>query len=256
MLKAAPTFALHMVVGGDAVKKVVPELPEGNPVYVFVMVVARDVKRKIAQRVQKVSLVFASHMEVVVDAKPQDVLKELREAQCFVKPMVVENAVLLLVVPRVLKEAHLFVRAMEEGRGVRSRVVVSVQRVFMEGPTSVLHTGVARDVLYLSAQRVQEDGQIFVCVMVVARGASLQVVVKVHKAALISARHMVEGRDALGVILDLNVVLTLLGLVTHLQGVRQVYVHSTVALCRIRGFMVVPLWDLWSKVQIIVSLRR
>ena len=161
--------------------------------------------------------------------------------------MVGGNAARLQDAPRAQKGAHLFVKAMEEGKDVPSKVVGFVLRVYMEGPTSVWHMGVERGVLYLSAQKVQEDGHIFVSAMVVEKGASLKHVAKVHKAALITARHMEEGRDAPGVILDQNIVINLLVLVTHSLGVRQVSVRFTVAWCRTRGFMVVSPWVPWSR---------
>jgi hypothetical protein len=167
-----------------------------------------------------------------------------------------ENAARLQDAARALKGAHLFVKAMEEGKDVPSKVVGFVLRVYMEGPTSVWHMEVERGVLYLSAQKVQEDGHIFVFAMVVEKGASLKDVAKVHKAAPITARRMVEERDALGVILDQNMVINLLVLVTHSLGVRQVSVHFTVAWCWTRGFMVVLPWDLWSRTPRLASLRR
>ncbi|KAJ0041877.1 hypothetical protein Pint_18988 [Pistacia integerrima] len=100
---------------------------------------------------------------------------------------------------------------------------------------------VVRGVLYLSAQRVLGDGQTFVSVTVGARDASLKGLARVHKVALTSVRHMVEGKDAPGVILVQNMDPKLLVRVTHLQGGRHVFVHFTVAWCRIRGYMVVPL---------------
>ena len=113
-----------------------------------------------------------------------------------------------------------------------------------------------RGVLCLNAQRVQGDVLIIVFVMVEARDANLKGVAKVHKAAQISARHMVEGRDAPGAILGQNMATNLLVLVTLLQGVRQVSVHSTAALFRIRGFMGVQLLGLLSKTLNLANLRR
>lgn len=239
--KVAQTFVLPMVVVEDAVMMVALGLREGNQDCAFGMVVGRDVRKKIAQEVLKASQACAFHMEVVVDAKPQDAQKERKGARCSAKHMVVENAAQLQDAPRVLKGAHLFVRAMGVGKDVPSKVLVFVQKAFMEGPISVLRTGVVRDVLYLNAPRVQEDEQIFVFVMVVEKDASLKGAAKVPRAAQISARHMVGGRDVLGVILDQNMESSLLVHATHLQGVRLVSVHFIVAWCRIRGFMVVLL---------------
>jgi hypothetical protein len=254
--KVAQISVLPMVAGGDAVVRVVLGLPEENLVCASDMVGVRDARKKIAQRVQKVYLVSAFLMEVVGDANSQDAPRGHKGAPCYVRHMVGGNAALLQDAPRVLKGALLFVKATEEEKGVPSNVVGFVVRVYMEGPTSASHMGVERGVLYLSAQRVQEDVQIFVSVMAVEKGARLKDVVKVLKAAPISARHMVEGRDALGVILGQNMVTYLLVLVPHLQGVRQVSVHFTAVWCRTRGFMVVSPWDLWSRTLKLVSLRR
>lgn len=110
--------------------------------------------------------------------------------------------------------------------------------------------------LCLNAQRVLGDVLIIVFVMVEARDASLKGVAKVHKVARISARHMVEGRDAPGVILDQNMAINFLVLVTPLQGARQDSVHSTVAWFRIRGFMGVQHLGLLSKTPKLASPRR
>lgn len=98
---------------------------------------------------------------------------------------------------------------------------------------------VVSGVPFLSVQRVQGDELTIVSVMAGGRDANLKGVARVHKVALIFVRLMVEGKDALGAILVQNMVPNLLVPVTHLQGVRQVSVHSTVAWCRIRGCMVV-----------------
>lgn len=158
--------------------------------------------------------------------------------------MVEGNDALLQVAPRELKGARPIARAMGEGRGVHSKVVGIVQRVCMEVPISVWHMGVASDVPCLSVQRVQGDGLTTVSDMVEAKDASLKGVARVHKAVLTSARHMVEERDALGAILGLFMGAKLWVLATHLQGGRQVFVHSIVVWFRIRGSMEVLPWGL------------
>lgn len=256
VLKGAQISVLPMVGVGDAVVTVALELPEENQDCVSAMVVARDVKKKTAQKVQKASQVFASHMEVAVGARQWDAQKGLKGARCFARHMVEGSGVQLQGAPKVLRGAHLFARAMVEGKGVHSKVVVGfVQRVCMEGPTSVWHMGVVRGVLWLSAQRAQGEGQIIVSVMVVGRDASLKGVAKAHKAAPIFARHMVEERGVLGVILDQNLGTNLVVLVTHLPGGRQVSVLSIVAWCRIRGFMEVLTWVLFRILNLACQRR-
>lgn len=100
---------------------------------------------------------------------------------------------------------------------------------------------VVKGVLYLSAQRVPGEGRTSVSVMVGAGDARLKGVARVHKVALTSVRPMVEGKDAPGVILVQHMDPKLLVHVTHLQGGKLAFVPFTVAWCRIRGYMVVPL---------------
>lgn len=166
------------------------------------------------------------------------------------------SGALLLVAPRELKGAHPIAKAMVEGKGVHSKVVGIVQRVCMVVPTSVWHMGVASDVPCLSAQRVRGDELTTVSDMVGERGASLKGVVRVRKAALTSARLMVEGRDAHGAIRGQFMVAKLAPLVTHLQGGRQASVPSIVVWFKITGFMEVLLWDLWFKTLNLGSRRR
>lgn len=88
--------------------------------------------------------------------------------------------------------------------------------------------GVARDVLYLTAPRVQEEEPISVFVMVGAKDASMKDVVRAHKAVPTSARHMVEANAALG---DNPVQITVtkqLHPVIVLLGERLVFVLPTV----------------------------
>lgn len=254
--KGALIFVLPTVVVGGAVMKVALELLEGNQVCVSGMVVARDAKEKIAQRVQKAFRAFASHMEVAVDAKLQDAPKGRKGALCSARLMVGESGALLQVAPRELKVARPIAKATVEGKGVHSKVAGIAQRVCMVAPTSVWRMGVVSAVPCLSAQRVRGDGLTTVSDMAGERGASLKDVVRVHKGALTSVRHMGEEKDALGVIPDQFMATKLLVLATHLLGGKQASVHSIVVWFRIRGFMVVLLWDRWFKTLNLGSQRR
>lgn len=151
--------------------------------------------------------------------------------------MVAEKGALLQDAQRELKGALHFARAMVGVKGVLSKVAEFVQRVCMEVPTSVWHTGEVRGVPCLSAQKVLGDGLTTVFAMVGASGASLKGVARVPREALISARHMVEESDALGAIPDQNMAANLLVLVTRLPGEKQDSVLSTVAWCRTGEFM-------------------
>lgn len=87
--------------------------------------------------------------------------------------------------------------------------------------------GVVSDVLCQTAQRVHEDGLTFVSVMVGASDANPKGVGRVHKVALIFARHTEEVRDARGASLARNLV-KVMDSVTRLLGERLGYVHHTV----------------------------
>ena len=113
---------------------------------------------------------------------------------------------------------------------------------------------VVKGVLCQSAQRVQGEGLTIVSVMAEGRDANLKGVERVHKAALIFARHMEEGRDALGATLGQNLA-RLMFPVTHLLGEGLVSVHPTVPWCKTSGFMVLPPWEQWSMTQNLGSLR-
>jgi hypothetical protein len=91
---------------------------------------------------------------------------------------------------------------------------------------------------------VPEEGLITVSATGEARDASLKGVEKVHKAALTSARHMGEARDARGAIQGQNMESRQMVLVLHLQGGKQVCVHFIVDSYMIGGFMEVCLWEL------------
>lgn len=155
-----------------------------------------------------------------------------------------ENGALLQDAPREPKGVLLSARAMVEVKGVLSKVVGFVRRVCMVVPTTVWHMGEVRGAPCLSAQKVLGDGPTTVFATVVANDASMKGVARVHRAALISARRMVEESDALGAIRDQNTETNLLVLVTHLPGAKRGFVLSTVAWCRTKEFMEVSPWDL------------
>lgn len=115
--------------------------------------------------------------------------------------------------------------------------------------------GVVRDVLFKSAQRVHGGGLTIVSVMVGARDANPKGVGRVHKAALIFARHMEEVRDAPGASLAQNLA-EVMDSATHLLGGKLGYVHPMVLWCRTNGFMGVPPWELLSRIQNLANLRR
>lgn len=97
--------------------------------------------------------------------------------------------------------------------------------------------------LFPSVQGVPEDELTFVFVMAGGKDANLKGVGKVHREALISVRHMVEGRDVPGVTLVLNLAKAKF-LAAHLLELKWVSVHLTGPLFRIKEFMVVQLWEL------------
>ena len=235
--------ALLMVVAGDVVMRVALELQEGNQDCAYAMVEGRDARRRIAQKAQKDSRGSASHMEVGVVASSLNAQKGHKEAQCFARHMVGENGAQLQGAPRVQKVAHPSARGMVEGKGVRSKVVVFAQRAFMEGPTSVWHMGVVRGVLSQNAQRAQGAELTIVYAMEGARDADSMAVARVHKVAQTSARHMVEGKDVLGVRLGRNsavVAAAKMDLVVHSPGGRPGSVHRTMPLSKTSESMVVP----------------
>lgn len=254
--KDAQIIVLPMVEVEGATVKDALEQQEENQDYAFVMVVARDVKRRTAPRVQKASLVFASLMVVVGDAKHLGALKGHKGAPCTARLMVGEKDVRLLVVPKVLKGAPHFARAMAVGKDADSKEAAFVRRVSMGVPTSVSHMVGARDVLFRSAQKALGEGPTIACVMVEERDASLKAVARVHKEAQISARHMVEEKDVLGVILGLSMALNPVAHAIHSPEGRWVSVHFIVALCKIRGFMGVSHLDLLFRTLISARQRR
>lgn len=235
--KDAQITVLLMVVAVDAVMKVVPELLEENLDFVSVMVVAKGAREKTAPKVLKAYRVFASRTAEVVDAKLLDAPKGHKVAPCFARHMVGGNGVQHQGALRVLRGAPPFARVTVEENAVHTRVVEFALKVFMEAPTSAWHTGVERGVLYQVAQRALEEGLIIASAMEEARDASPKGVEIVHKAALTSARHMGEARDALGATPDQNIAIKPMVLAIRLRGVKQVCVHFIVDWCTIRGSM-------------------
>lgn len=243
MLKAAQITALLMVVVDDAAMRVALELPGENLAYASGMEVGKDVKGRIAPKVQKVILASVLHMEEVDVASTLLARKVHKEAPCSARHMGVARDALGLAAPKVQKGAHPSVRDTVVVSVAHSRVVVSAQRVFMVGPCSVLLMGVAKDVLYRSALRVQEDGRTTVFAMVGESAASSRVVEKVPRDALIFARLMVEGSGVHGV--RQTLILALVDPhVIALHGEELVSVLHTVHCCKITGFMVVVQWGL------------
>lgn len=150
--------------------------------------------------------------------------KELKEARCSARHMVVENDALLKGVPKAPREAHLSVRVTVEERGAHSRDAL---RASMVEPLSVWLTEVERGVLLQVAPKVQEEGRIFVSVMVEGKGVNSMVALKVHKAALISARHMAGVKNVVGDSSAHCMVTKLMAHVTLLPGGKRVSVQCT-----------------------------
>lgn len=115
--------------------------------------------------------------------------------------------------------------------------------------------GVEKGVLFQIVQRAPGAVLTFVFVMVEARDANLKVAGKVLREALISARLMVEGRDARGVALVLNLA-QVMYLAIHLLGVKLGYVHLMVPCFRIEGFMVVQLQESSSRNLMPINLLK
>ncbi|KAL0318054.1 UNVERIFIED_CONTAM: hypothetical protein Sangu_2219700 [Sesamum angustifolium] len=160
-----------------------------------VMEVVKGARWKIALGVLRASLASAYPMEVGVAANSLSVQKVLKGAQCSVKLTVVAEGAQFWDAQKVQKGALHFVRATVVGKDVH-------QKDALRASTGELYFVLvmvgAKDVLCPDVPRVPGVVQATVYVMVVEKGASLQAVQKVHKEALIFARHMVEGNDALG----------------------------------------------------------
>lgn len=133
-----------------------------------------------------------------VGANNQDATRGPKGAHCIARPTVGASGVCLQGAQRVLRVAHPSARGMVEGSAASLKVVESAQRVFMVGLTTVLHMVVESDVLWLAAPRAPVGALIAASGMVGASGVSLRIVVRAHREAQISARHMVEGSGAHG----------------------------------------------------------
>lgn len=198
VLKVALTSVLHTVAVRGAVMMDAPELQGGSLACASVMGVGRGVRFITAKGVQRVSWACASPMVVDAGVSIQHAQKVLRGAQCFVKLMVGAKDVRPQVVQKVLKGVHHFVRATVGGKGVHFKEARFVQGACMVEPCFVLHMVVVKGVLFPNAPKVLEGELLIVFVMVGAKGANILVVGRVHKAALIFARPMVEGNVAPG----------------------------------------------------------
>lgn len=113
-----------------------------------------------------------------------------------------------------------------------------------------------KDVRYQNAPRVQGDELIFAFVMEVVKGASLMDVRRVHKEAQISARPMVEVKDARGARQDQNLVDKLPLHVIDLRGGRLDYVLLIMRWCKTNVSMAVEHWGLLHQVQNVTRMRR
>lgn len=114
----------------------------------------------------------------------------------------------------------------------------------------------AKDVLFLNVPRVQGAGQLSVFVMVEGKGANLKDVGRVHKAALISARLMVEEGAALGAFQDQGLETKSPLLVISSLGGKLAFVLITVHKCKTNVFMVVAHLILHCRDQNLAWLRR
>lgn len=234
----ALTSVLHMAGAAVATMRAAHVLPEEDLVSAFAMVVANGVLTLHAPSLLKAIQVFALPMVEAVDASTPSVQRGLKEVPAFARHMEVGKGAPTQGVRREPRGAPHFAKATVAVRGVLSQV--AAVRVCMVGPSSVLPMEVASVVQWLSAPNPQGGGQIFVYDMGVGSAASLMVVVRVPKEALIFARHMAGVKDAHGDRLVLgwvNQVHPVIGL----RGVRLVFVPRTQPCWMIRGFMAVTL---------------
>lgn len=137
-------------------------------------------------------------MEEDVAASLKDVIKVLKGAPCTVKLMVVGNAACLLGARKVLKGVPHFVKGTVEENVAFTMAVGSAQRVYMGALISVLRMEVERDVLSQVVPKVRVAELIAVSGMEEGSGARLSTATRVHRVAQISARLMVEEKDATG----------------------------------------------------------
>ncbi|KAL0393626.1 UNVERIFIED_CONTAM: hypothetical protein Slati_4328800 [Sesamum latifolium] len=166
--------------------------------------VARDARERTAQRVLKVFLVFAYLMEVVADVSILNAKRGTKEAQCFARLTEVANVAHIQGAIKVQKEAPLSAKGMVEENDAHSKEVGFVQRVSMEGPFfCVTHGGGKRCAVPKCTKSAR--GRTDFCVRHGGgKRCKFEGCGKVLKEAQISARLMVEGRDACGVTLVLN----------------------------------------------------
>lgn len=233
-----------MVEVVDAAMTVAPVQQEGNQGCAYVMAVVRDVRWRIAPKVQKASQVSVSLMVVAEDVSFQHVLKVLKEAPCSVRHMVAAIGARLKVAPRVQKVVRPSAKVTVVVNDAHMKVVVFVQRASMVEPYSVWHMVVVKDVQSPVVHEVQGDAPTVVFVMVVVRDANLKNAGKALKVVLTSARPMVVERDARGAS-PVQSSVSMIIFVMHSQGASPGYVRLMVLLFRIKGSMVVPLWELW-----------
>lgn len=215
VLRGKLTSALPMEVDGVVVVKAAPKQLVENLGCVSDMVEERGAQLKGAPAVLRVRLVFASLMVEAGDASFQTVVKELKAAPCIARHTVEASDASLKGVTKEPKGVLHFAKDMVEGNGASTKAAEIVQKVSMVELTSVWLMAEESDVLFHAAPRVPEVAQIVVCAMEAASVAYFQVVTKVHKAALISARLMEVGRDVTGLravrnLLEVRVVCVLL----------------------------------------------
>jgi hypothetical protein len=199
---------------GDALR-----LHEASQGFVLDMAGGRGVRLKAAPVVLKDRLgcVFLMGVDAVVYTK--HVRRVLRGVPCSAKLMVGEGDAYLQDAAKEPKGVRRCARDMVGESAACLMVVEFVQKVSMEGQTFVLPMVVERGVLCQAVQRVRVAVLIVVSGMVVGSGASLKIVGRVPKVALISARLMAGVNDVPGVREN----------VRSLPGVRVVYVLRTAA---------------------------
>lgn len=217
-----------MAVGG-VVTRVALVQQEVSLAFASVMEVVKGARWIIALRVLRVCLASAYPMEVAVAANTRTVQKVLKGARCSVKLTVVAEGACFWRAQKVQKGALHSVRATVEGKDVHRKDALracTVELYFV-----LVMVGV-KDVLWLDVPGVQGDVQITASVMGAEKGASLKDVQKVRKEALIFARHMVEGNDALGDSWVPSSAVKVLFHVTSSQGENLVSVLPTMHRCR------------------------
>ncbi|KAI4364926.1 hypothetical protein MLD38_020957 [Melastoma candidum] len=195
VLRETQITALGMAVAGVVAMRGVVELQEGNQGYASGMEAGSVADEIIAQRALRACQASASCMaEVIVASMPLGAQKVRRGARCFARLTAVVNVAHMLGALKVPRAAHPSARVMVEENAACFREAEYVPRVCMVARLSVSPTGVANGALLLDVRRVLGEGPITVSVTAVARGVGSQPAVRVHREALIFARHMVAGR--------------------------------------------------------------